>query len=82
MQDAVDLGWKLDAVIRGWGGPNLLKSYEIERKPVAVRNIKASTENLERMLAPRTTHKPPPEVFQDGPRATPRARPMANGTPS
>ncbi len=67
MQDAVDLGWKLDAVIRGWGGPNLLKSYEIERKPVAVRNIKASTENLERMLAPRTTHKPPPEVFQDGP---------------
>jgi 2-polyprenyl-6-methoxyphenol hydroxylase-like FAD-dependent oxidoreductase len=67
MQDAVDLGWKLDAVIRGWGGANLLKSYEIERKPVAVRNIKASTENLERMLAPRTTHKPPPEVFQDGP---------------
>src|SRR4051812_44222123 len=67
MQDAVDLGWKLDAVIGGWGGPNLLKSYEIERKPVAVRNIKASTENLERMLAPRTTHKPSPEVFQEGP---------------
>jgi 2-polyprenyl-6-methoxyphenol hydroxylase-like FAD-dependent oxidoreductase len=66
MQDAVDLGWKLDAVIRGWGGPELLKTYEIERKPVAVRNIKASTENLERMLAPRTTHKPPPEVFQEG----------------
>ena len=68
MQDAVDLGWKLDAVINGWGGPNLLKTYEIERKPVAVRNIKASTENLERMLAPRTTHKPPPEVFQPGPK--------------
>jgi 2-polyprenyl-6-methoxyphenol hydroxylase-like FAD-dependent oxidoreductase len=68
MQDAVDLGWKLDAVIRGWGGPNLLKTYEIERKPVAVRNIKASTENLERMLAPRTTHRPPPEIFQTGPK--------------
>jgi 2-polyprenyl-6-methoxyphenol hydroxylase-like FAD-dependent oxidoreductase len=67
MQDAVDLGWKLDAVLKGWGGDNLLASYEIERKPVAVRNIKASTENLERMLAPRTTHKPPPEVFQPGP---------------
>ena len=67
MQDAVDLGWKLDAVLKGWGGPNLLASYEIERKPVAVRNIKASTDNLERMLAPRTTHKPPPEVFQPGP---------------
>jgi 2-polyprenyl-6-methoxyphenol hydroxylase-like FAD-dependent oxidoreductase len=67
MQDAVDLGWKLDAVLKGWGGKNLLASYEIERKPVAIRNIKASTDNLERMLAPRTTHKPPPEVFQPGP---------------
>jgi 2-polyprenyl-6-methoxyphenol hydroxylase-like FAD-dependent oxidoreductase len=67
MQDAVDLGWKLDAVLKGWGGPNLLATYEIERKPVAVRNIKASTDNLERMLAPRTTHKPPPEVFRPGP---------------
>ncbi len=67
MQDAVDLGWKLDAVLNGWGGRNLLATYEIERKPVAVRNIKASTDNLERMLAPRTTHKPPPEVFEPGP---------------
>src|SRR5262245_4041360 len=66
MQDAVDLGWKLDAVLKGWGGPNLLATYEIERKPVAVRNIKASTDNLERMLALRTTHKPPPEMFQPG----------------
>jgi hypothetical protein len=67
MQDAVDLGWKLDAVLNGWGGKNLLASYEIERKPVATRNIKASTDNLERMLAPRTTHKPSPEMFQPGP---------------
>jgi hypothetical protein len=66
MQDALDLGWKLDAVLKGWGGQGLLATYEIERKPVAVRNIKASTENLERMLAPRTTHKPPPQVFQPG----------------
>jgi 2-polyprenyl-6-methoxyphenol hydroxylase-like FAD-dependent oxidoreductase len=67
MQDAVDLGWKLDAVLNGWGGANLLATYEIERKPVAIRNIKASTDNLERMLAPRTTHKPTPEMFQPGP---------------
>jgi 2-polyprenyl-6-methoxyphenol hydroxylase-like FAD-dependent oxidoreductase len=68
MQDAVDLGWKLDAVLKGWAGPSLLSTYELERKPVAVRNIKASTENLERMLAPRTTHKPSPEVFEPGPK--------------
>ena len=54
-------------MLKGWGGANLLATYEIERKPVAIRNIKASTENLERMLAPRTTHKPPPEVFEPGP---------------
>src|SRR5262249_37668109 len=68
MQDAADLGWKIAAVLKGWAGPNLLKTYEIERKPVAVRNITASTENLKRMLAPRTTHKPPPEVFEPGPK--------------
>jgi 2-polyprenyl-6-methoxyphenol hydroxylase-like FAD-dependent oxidoreductase len=67
MQDAVDLAWKLDAVIRGWGGPNLLKTYEIERKPVAIRNVSASTENLKRMLEPRN-RKPPPEIFEHGPR--------------
>jgi 2-polyprenyl-6-methoxyphenol hydroxylase-like FAD-dependent oxidoreductase len=68
MQDSVDLGWKLDAVIRGWGGPNLLKTYEIERRPVAIRNVSASTENLKRMLEPRN-RKPPPEIFEPGPQA-------------
>jgi len=32
--DAVDLGWKLAAVLQGWGGPRLLDSYEAERRPV------------------------------------------------
>jgi len=32
--DAVDLGWKLAAAIEGWGGPELLASYEAERRPV------------------------------------------------
>jgi 2-polyprenyl-6-methoxyphenol hydroxylase-like FAD-dependent oxidoreductase len=34
--DAVDLGWKLAAVINGWGGPALLASYELERRPCAL----------------------------------------------
>jgi 2-polyprenyl-6-methoxyphenol hydroxylase-like FAD-dependent oxidoreductase len=34
--DAVDLGWKLAAVINGWGGPGLLASYELERRPRAL----------------------------------------------
>jgi 2-polyprenyl-6-methoxyphenol hydroxylase-like FAD-dependent oxidoreductase len=40
--DAIDLSWKLHAVIRGWGGPNLLSSYEIERRQVGDRNVGAS----------------------------------------
>jgi 2-polyprenyl-6-methoxyphenol hydroxylase-like FAD-dependent oxidoreductase len=40
--DAIDLAWKLAAVLRGWGGDNLLASYEIERRQVGVRNVAAS----------------------------------------
>ena len=32
--DGVDLGWKLAAVLQGWGGGQLLDSYERERRPV------------------------------------------------
>ncbi len=32
--DGVDLGWKLAAVLQGWGGEALLDSYEIERRAV------------------------------------------------
>lgn len=32
--DGVDLGWKLAAVLKGWGGQQLLDSYERERRPV------------------------------------------------
>ena len=40
--DAVDLSWKLAATLHGWGGPNLLASYEVERRQVGDRNIGAS----------------------------------------
>lgn len=36
--DAVDLGWKLAAVVNGWGGVRLLDSYEAERRPVGATN--------------------------------------------
>lgn len=31
--DSVDLGWKLAAVLQGWGGEGLLDTYEEERRP-------------------------------------------------
>jgi 2-polyprenyl-6-methoxyphenol hydroxylase-like FAD-dependent oxidoreductase len=41
--EATDLAWKLAATLKGWGGPNLLASYETERRPVGARNVAAST---------------------------------------
>ena len=40
--DAIDLAWKLAGTLRGWGGPQLLASYETERRQVGDRNIGAS----------------------------------------
>src|SRR5262249_31162619 len=63
--DAVDLSWKLAAVVRGWGGGALLRSYEVERRPVALRNAAAASANLARMLSTRE-RRPPPAVFEPG----------------
>ncbi|MEK8173145.1 FAD-dependent monooxygenase [Streptomyces sp. M19] len=35
IQDAHNLAWKLAAVLDGWAGPELLASYDAERRPVA-----------------------------------------------
>ncbi len=40
--EAFDLGWKLAATFKGFGGPGLLESYEPERRPVALRNCAGS----------------------------------------
>jgi hypothetical protein len=44
IQDAFDLGWKLAWVLRGWVGPELLATYERERRPVAAHNVQRSSE--------------------------------------
>jgi len=38
VEDAVNLGWKLASALRGHAGPDLLSSYEIERRSLARRN--------------------------------------------
>ncbi|HEY0813151.1 MAG TPA: FAD-dependent monooxygenase [Pseudonocardia sp.] len=43
--DAVDLGWKLAAVLDGWGGPALLDSYAAERRPIQDAVIREATAN-------------------------------------
>lgn len=49
IQDAHNLVWKLDAVIAGRAQPDLLDSYETERRPIAQRNTDQSVRNLMRM---------------------------------
>jgi 2-polyprenyl-6-methoxyphenol hydroxylase-like FAD-dependent oxidoreductase len=53
--DAVNIGWKLAAVLEGWGGEDLLASYEAERRPIAERTIREAVANMS-VLAPELSH--------------------------
>ena len=44
--DAVDIGWKLAAVLDGWGGASLLDSYVSERRPVHAAVIEEALANM------------------------------------
>jgi 2-polyprenyl-6-methoxyphenol hydroxylase-like FAD-dependent oxidoreductase len=44
--DAVDLGWKLAAVLRGWGGAALLDSHQAERRPLHQRVVDEAARNF------------------------------------
>jgi 2-polyprenyl-6-methoxyphenol hydroxylase-like FAD-dependent oxidoreductase len=57
-QDAFDLGWKLAAVLEGWGGPTLLESYDIERRPASSRAAAESLRNYRRL----TGQAPEPKI--------------------
>jgi 2-polyprenyl-6-methoxyphenol hydroxylase-like FAD-dependent oxidoreductase len=56
--DAVDLSWKLGATLAGWGGPQLLASYDAERRPIGVRNVKASRAAMTGRLGWRSAYRP------------------------
>ena len=45
--DAIDIGWKLAAVINGWGGQGLLDSYDAERRPVGATNRLVALRHLD-----------------------------------
>lgn len=46
--DAANLGWKLAASLQGWGGPELLESYDAERRPLGARVVAQSNLQYER----------------------------------
>lgn len=41
--DVIDLSWKLQGTLEGWGGRELLASYETERRQIGIRNVAASS---------------------------------------
>jgi hypothetical protein len=63
VEDAVNLGWKLNAVLKGWGGAALLDTYEIERQAIARRNT-AYARGFADSLG---LFVPPPELEDEGP---------------
>ena len=63
VEDAVNLGWKLAAVLKGVASQALLESYEAERRPLALRNT-AYAKGFADSLG---NYVPPPEIEADGP---------------
>jgi hypothetical protein len=51
IDDAANLGWKLAAVLAGWGGELLLDSYGEERRPIALQNCGAASDNVAALVA-------------------------------
>jgi 2-polyprenyl-6-methoxyphenol hydroxylase-like FAD-dependent oxidoreductase len=71
--DAVNLAWKLVAVLRGWAAPALLDTYEHERRPVADRTI-ADAGAQESRLARAFSH---PDLGADTPAGAARRAAVA-----
>jgi 2-polyprenyl-6-methoxyphenol hydroxylase-like FAD-dependent oxidoreductase len=63
--DAMNLCWKLAAVHQGWAGPRLLESYEIERRPMGIRNSELGV----RCTRIMDGWNVPPDFEEDGARA-------------
>ena len=45
--DGYDISWKMAAVLNGFGGEQLLRSYELERRPVGLRNVAQSLDLMQ-----------------------------------
>ncbi len=63
VEDAVNLGWKLAATVKGVAGEGLLPSYAVERRGLAIRNT-----NYARQLAESIgNYVPHPLIEAEGP---------------
>jgi putative polyketide hydroxylase len=66
IQDAHNLAWKIEAVIRGAAGRSLLDTYDAERRPVADRTVAQALARLQAWFKdPRRTLPPPEPIVDD-----------------
>ena len=63
IEDAVNIGWKLAAVIKGQADPALLDSYGSERRPVALRNTQFALKFADSV----GLYVPSPAIEDEGP---------------
>jgi len=56
--DAINLGWKLEAVLKGWGGEKLLESYSVERNATARRTLQKVAHAVEGSIKWREAFTP------------------------
>tara|TARA_B100001996_G_scaffold141261_1_gene107443 strand:+ start:3 stop:989 length:987 start_codon:yes stop_codon:yes gene_type:complete len=49
VSDAIDIAWKIQAMVEGWGGNKLINSYFDERHPVGVRNTKEAADCFDQL---------------------------------
>jgi 2-polyprenyl-6-methoxyphenol hydroxylase-like FAD-dependent oxidoreductase len=64
IEDAVNLGWKLAATVRGEAPPALLATYQTERRPIAIRNTGYARQFADSL----GLFVPAPEIEEDSPR--------------
>jgi 2-polyprenyl-6-methoxyphenol hydroxylase-like FAD-dependent oxidoreductase len=64
IQDALNLGWKLAATVRGWAPDGLLDSYQSERQPVAKR-VCMNTRAQLALMHPSSEITPLRELFSE-----------------
>ncbi|MFD8497753.1 FAD-dependent monooxygenase [Amycolatopsis sp. NPDC059657] len=65
--DVHNLCWKLAGVLRGWAGPSLLETYELERQPVAQQTLRQTVANTQLAIGVQTRRQSgetPPEKIE------------------
>ncbi len=51
VSDAIDLAWKIQAMLEGWGGKSLLDSYFAERHSIGIRNTKEAADCFDQLYS-------------------------------